>query len=916
MRILKQATAVDVIIGPFVDNTDGDTEETALTINASDVKLSKNGQTMAGKNDVTACVHDANGMYNCELDATDTNTIGIITIFVHVTGALAVRHDFQIVEEAVYDAMFADGSIGPLQSTTGGRTLDVTAGGAAGIDWGNVENTGATVDLAATSTALVDVATAVTDQVAANVTSISGDTTAADNLEAMYDGTGYNADTAPASRSQVGALATGSAAISTVAESYVLTTGTQSSGTLTDTETRDGTRHEHTDAAGVMDLYYQFDVGGNGIAVEADIYGYLTGSNDTLLVMAYDWVGTTWDQVGTWVGTNGATDSEMKISLLNRHTGSGNDAGKVRIRLYAASGLTSAVVRVDQISMAYTVISQSVGYAGGAIWVDTNNGTAGTEPYVNGTADRPVLTYADAVTLATTLGLSRFRVINGSSITFTGTHDNESWEGDAWDLAFNGQNITASFIRGARISGTFTATNKPHIEHCVINGVTADPCRINGSSGFSGSLTLATAGDYDIINCTSLVAGGASPTIDLGLGVGPCNLNIRGWTGGMTFTNIEAGDTISLEGVGGTVTVNGSGGTINVRGIFENVVDNSGATVDVTQTAAISRASIAGYDQGAVWIDTLGGTAGTIEHVNGTADNPVNSIADATTLATSLGYRSLTLLRGSSVSLPQAYAGFSFRAGGASIALNGQNVGGAVFEDALITGTGTGASQVLFGRCKLTGVSVPSAGFLNCAVSGTLTLLAGEYTLERCYDSDDAGAATLDFGGATGDTSVQVHEWGGNLQIENLGANGTDDITISIAGPTFTIAATCVGGTVNIAGTTVINDLSGGAVTINRDAQFDRAPITAIQSDVTSIKEITDSAERGAAIAGTLSTTQMSTDLTEVTNDHYIGRLLTFTSGPLNKQQTDVTDYDGASKVLTFTALTEAPAAGTTFILS
>lgn len=71
----------------------------------------------------------------------------------------------------------------------------------------------------------------------------------------------------------------------------------------------------------------------------------------------------------------------------------------------------------------------------------------------------------------------------------------------------------------------------------------------------------------------------------------------------------------------------------------------------------------------------------------------------------------------------------------------------------------------------------------------------------------------------------------------------------------------------------------------------------------------------GAAIAGTLSTTQMTTNLTEVTDDHYIGRVVVFTSGDLAGQATDVTDYTGASKMLTFTALTEAPSATDDFVL-
>lgn len=71
----------------------------------------------------------------------------------------------------------------------------------------------------------------------------------------------------------------------------------------------------------------------------------------------------------------------------------------------------------------------------------------------------------------------------------------------------------------------------------------------------------------------------------------------------------------------------------------------------------------------------------------------------------------------------------------------------------------------------------------------------------------------------------------------------------------------------------------------------------------------------GAAIAGTLSTTAMTTDLTEVTDDHYNGRTLIWTSGVLTGQATAITDYVGATKRLTFTAVTEAPTAADTFII-
>ncbi len=71
----------------------------------------------------------------------------------------------------------------------------------------------------------------------------------------------------------------------------------------------------------------------------------------------------------------------------------------------------------------------------------------------------------------------------------------------------------------------------------------------------------------------------------------------------------------------------------------------------------------------------------------------------------------------------------------------------------------------------------------------------------------------------------------------------------------------------------------------------------------------------GAAEAGTLSTTEMTTDLTEATNDHYNGRIVIWTSGVLKNQASDITDYVGATGKLTYTAVTEAPSAADTFVI-
>ena len=98
-----------------------------------------------------------------------------------------------------------------------------------------------------------------------------------------------------------------------------------------------------------------------------------------------------------------------------------------------------------------------------------------------------------------------------------------------------------------------------------------------------------------------------------------------------------------------------------------------------------------------------------------------------------------------------------------------------------------------------------------------------------------------------------------------------------------------------------------------------------MSSDAVAISGSTDAADKleasaetietGAAAAGTLSTTQMTTNLTEATDDHYNGRIIIWTSGVLLRQATDITDYTGSTKMLTFTATTEAPSDGDTFVI-
>ena len=120
------------------------------------------------------------------------------------------------------------------------------------------------------------------------------------------------------------------------------------------------------------------------------------------------------------------------------------------------------------------------------------------------------------------------------------------------------------------------------------------------------------------------------------------------------------------------------------------------------------------------------------------------------------------------------------------------------------------------------------------------------------------------------------------------------------------------------------------AIKVVTDALPDAGALTTIDANVDAVKVVTDALTSAAAtkLAASMSglvntsvndasatTTSFVTALTEATNDHYNQGVIVFTSGVLIGQRTDITDYDGTSKTVTVTALTEAPGNGDTFVI-
>jgi hypothetical protein len=179
MYELKTNTAVRIAVGPLVDPTDFKTAETGLTVTGLVVEIYQMDGTgggavtrasfsptaSGGNNDMIHISSDTAGMYDLELTASQLNWLGSGRItFYDIDGFIVHWIDIQVVSAAYYDWKY--GSTIP--------NVNVTQISGDGTAADNLES-------------YCDGTT----PIPANATQISGDAAAADNAESFFDGTGY-----------------------------------------------------------------------------------------------------------------------------------------------------------------------------------------------------------------------------------------------------------------------------------------------------------------------------------------------------------------------------------------------------------------------------------------------------------------------------------------------------------------------------------------------------------------------------------------------------------------------------------------------------------------------------------------------------------------------------------------------------
>ena len=357
---------------------------------------------------------------------------------------------------------------------TAGNTLDVTATGAGGIDWGNIENKTTANDLSATDIQLCDTITTYTSN-----TPQTGDSFA-----------------------RIGVAGAGLTNIDLPNQTMDITGDLSGSvGSVTGTVTIDGTS---------VDLI--------------------------------------WDEVLTGATHNVAQSAGRRLRALN-------DFGL---------------------------------YEGGAVWIDTVNGTAGTTDFENGTVNNPVDSIADALTISASIGLLKFEVMAGSTFSLAANVDGYSFGGFGYTVALGGQSVSGTRFTGATITGNDDGTNTiaTEYDYCQF-GTSTIGAHILNACRLTGNITLAEAADYLWDQCISFVAGNGTP--DVTYPAGNANLNIRHYSGGIQINSMAAGDTMSFEADGQfKIAATCSGGAASIRGCVGPVTDAAAGAVTITENARIA----------------------------------------------------------------------------------------------------------------------------------------------------------------------------------------------------------------------------------------------------------------------------------------------------------------------------------------
>jgi hypothetical protein len=305
---------------------------------------------------------------------------------------------------------------------------------------------------------------------------------------------------------------------------------------------------------------------------------------------------------------------------------------------------------------------------------------------------------------------------------------------------------------------------------------------------------------------------------------------------------------ISMVGVGANL------GDIRLRLYNDNGVTDTALTsanIYIDQVFVEFNQGQSGYENGRIWINTAISNTNTVPGIDGTATNPVSTLAAAKTLSASTQLTDFHMINGSSITLATNSDNESYFGDNWDINLGGQSCVDIQIVGAEVTGTGLAASgEIHFEGCDLGTVSAQLGHGDFCGFSGTVThTLAGDYNYHNCY-SKVAGAGAPTFTKTPGQAiTLQFRNWAGGITLSGLEASDT----VTVGGTLGTVTLNGADAAVEIRGTykNLVNNLTGSP-TVNIDGAI-------LAADVADILD--DTGTSGVLLAATATSAQLVDDI-------------------------------------------------------
>jgi len=270
-----------------------------------------------------------------------------------------------------------------------------------------------------------------------------------------------------------------------------------------------------------------------------------------------------------------------------------------------------------------------------------------------------------------------------------------------------------------------------------------------------------------------------------------------------------------------TVTFEDGQYAVNLSGANTNLADKvnvnqvsvrSANSAGLVQTSEIEYSSF----QNSVSLDVVNGGAGQAYPL-GTAQFPVNNLADAKFIAQLRGFDTIKVKGDFTFGVADTIDNFEFI--GQSLTkthiglTNEAVITNCIFRDATISGFLDGDSNLI--DCRLEGINYVDGNVTGCEIGVGDIILNGQLAvLVNCYSGIPGGlanqTATIDLGG--GGTDLIVRNYTGGMTLKNH-TFGDDDVSVDILSGQIVFDETITSGTYVVRGVgKVVNNSSGTAI--------------------------------------------------------------------------------------------------------